>query len=216
MPRPRRNRRITCYPETTYFKPLGIPMQKLKQIVLSFEEFEALRLKNFLEKDQKEIAEKMGVSQSTVHRMLMQAYKKIAEAIVQSKAIKIEGGNFIMEQEKKSQEGKIAISALFDSLKGDVDSRFGRCPYFLLVTMKEGKAQHVEAVENIHKNMQGGVGMAVAQMLAQKNINAVITGNIGPRALDVLKQLQIPVFSYKGSVEEAIAHFVDNKLMQMR
>ncbi len=215
MSRPKRKRRITCYPKANYFKPAGIPIRELKQIILSFEELESVRLKDFLGKDQNEAAEQMGVSQSTFHRMLIAAHKKIAEALVMNKAIRIEGGNFIME-ENKSNENKVAISALSGKLEGDIDSRFGRCPFFLLVTIKNGEISNIESIENIHKDMQGGVGTAVAEMVANQEIDAVITGNIGPRALDVLNQFQIAVFKFSGSVNDAIQNFIEKKLIQMR
>ena len=215
MSRPRRKRRITCYPEANYFKPAGIPIRQLQQIILSFEEFEAVRLKDFLGKDQKEAAVQMGVSQSTFHRILIEARKKIAEAFVMSKAIKIEGGNFIME-EKKSNEKKIAISTLSDNIEGDVDSRFGRCPYFLLITLKNGAMSHVKSIENTHKDMQGGVGTAVAEMIANQDVDVVITENMGPRALEILNQFQISVFKFNGSIKDAIKHFIEKTITQIR
>ena len=119
-------------------------------------------------------------------------------------------------EEKKLNEKKIAISALSDNLEGEVDSRFGRCPYFLLIILKNGEISLFKAVKNTHKNMQGGTGIAVAEMIANQNIDAVITGNIGPRALDVLNQFQISVFKFDGSIKDAIKHFIEKKLNQMR
>lgn len=60
------------------------------------EEFEAVRLKDFEDFDQQEAAEKMGISQPTFHRTLVSARKKIADALVNGKALRIEGGNYEM------------------------------------------------------------------------------------------------------------------------
>ena len=89
MPRPRLNRKIRFNPNVLYFKPQGVPMRMLDEIELTAEEVEALRLKNVEELDQIECAKKMNTSQSTLQRILSSAYKKISQAIIDGKAIKI-------------------------------------------------------------------------------------------------------------------------------
>ncbi|PIP29718.1 hypothetical protein COU12_02665 [Candidatus Jorgensenbacteria bacterium CG10_big_fil_rev_8_21_14_0_10_54_38] len=89
MPRPRLCRRIQFNPNVTYFKPQGVPMRLLEVIELTTEEAEALRLRNIKDLEQGEAAKKMNTSQSTFQRILSSAYKKITEAIIHGKAIKI-------------------------------------------------------------------------------------------------------------------------------
>jgi predicted DNA-binding protein (UPF0251 family) len=89
MPRPRLCRRIEFNPNITYFKPQGVPMRDLEIVELSAEEVEALRLKNTEGLEQEEAAKKMNTSQSTFQRILSSAYKKITEALIEGKAIKI-------------------------------------------------------------------------------------------------------------------------------
>ena len=89
MVRPRLCRRIRFNPNVTYFKPQGVPMRFLEVVELSTEEAEALRLKNIKDLDQEEAAKKMNTSQSTFQRILSSAYKKITEALIEGKAIKI-------------------------------------------------------------------------------------------------------------------------------
>ena len=89
MPRPRLDRRIRFNPNITYFKPQGVPMRFLDIIELTTEEAEALRLKNVQGLDQQEAAKKMNTSQSTFQRILSSAYKKISDALINGKAIKI-------------------------------------------------------------------------------------------------------------------------------
>ena len=89
MSRPRLCRKIQFNPHITYFKPQGIPMRDLEEIELTAEEVEALRLKNIKDLDQVECARKMNTSQSTLQRILSSAYKKISQAIIEGKAIKI-------------------------------------------------------------------------------------------------------------------------------
>ena len=89
MPRPRLCRRIRFNPNVTYFKPQGVPMRHLEVIELTTEEVEALRLKNIKDLDQVGCAKMMKTSQSTFQRILSSAYKKITQALIEGKAIKI-------------------------------------------------------------------------------------------------------------------------------
>lgn len=94
MPRPIKGRRIGFVPEVTRFKPAGVPLRILEQVSLSFEELEAVRLKDLEGFQQDECAERMGISRQTFQRVLAAARTKIADALANGKAISIEGGNF--------------------------------------------------------------------------------------------------------------------------
>jgi predicted DNA-binding protein (UPF0251 family) len=83
-------------PEVTYFKPAGIRLIELGEVNLTREEHEAVRLKDYEALEQKKAAEKMNISQPTFNRVLNSARKKIAEALVNGKAIRIKGGDFKM------------------------------------------------------------------------------------------------------------------------
>lgn len=89
MVRPRLCRKIRFSPDITYFKPQGVPMRFLDVVELTIEEIEALRLRNIADLEQEEAAKKMNTSQSTFQRILSSAYKKLTEALVEGKAIKI-------------------------------------------------------------------------------------------------------------------------------
>ncbi len=89
MPRPRLCRRIKFNPNVTYFKPQGAPMRFLEIVELTVEEAEALRLKNIKNLEQIGCAKQMKTSQSTFQRILSSAYKKISDALINGKAIKI-------------------------------------------------------------------------------------------------------------------------------
>ncbi|MDD3284812.1 MAG: DUF134 domain-containing protein [Patescibacteria group bacterium] len=89
MSRPRLCRKVSTKAVSKYFKPQGIPMRNLDIVFLSHEEIEALNLKNIKNLDQIESAKKMNTSQSTFQRILSSAYKKISDAMLNGKAIKI-------------------------------------------------------------------------------------------------------------------------------
>jgi len=93
MVRPRLCRRIKFNPEVNYFKPQGIPVRCLEVVQMSLEEMEALRLKNLEGLEQTQAAQKMNTSQSTFARILASAHQKIADALINGKAIGIEQGD---------------------------------------------------------------------------------------------------------------------------
>ena len=96
MPRPPKCRRVAYIPEVTYFKPAGIPLRALDEVQLSVEEAEAIRLKDLEGLDQEVGAKKMNISRPTFQRVLASARQKIADAILNGKAVSIKGGNFEM------------------------------------------------------------------------------------------------------------------------
>ncbi|MEW6424489.1 MAG: DUF134 domain-containing protein [Bacillota bacterium] len=94
MSRPPKSRLVEFLPRLTYFKPAGVPLRELEEVGLTVEELEAIRLKDLEGLEQEACAEKMGVSRPTYHRILTSARSKIAQALVNGKAIRVEGGNF--------------------------------------------------------------------------------------------------------------------------
>ena len=94
MPRRKKCRRVAHIPRANYFKPAGIPKVELEEINLKIEEAEALRLKDLLRYDQVKCAEEMGVSRTTFQRILVEARYKVADAIINSRAVLLDGGNF--------------------------------------------------------------------------------------------------------------------------
>ena len=94
MVRPRLCRRVRFSPRSDYFKPRGIPLRELQEVVLTVDELESLRLHDLESLSQEECAKKMNISQSTFNRLVIVARKKMTEAIVKGKSLKIEGGNY--------------------------------------------------------------------------------------------------------------------------
>ena len=117
--------------------------------------------------------------------------------------------------EKISNGIKIAVSSKGKNIKSDVSDVFARCPYFIMVEIKDQKIGKIEVIENKNINQMGGVGVATAQLMAEKNVKAVITGNVGPRALDVLKQFNIEIYAGEGVIEDALREFIDGKLKKV-
>ena len=89
MVRPVKQRRVQFDPSVIYFKPRAVPLSQLKEVDLAVDELEAIRLCDLRDLNQVEAAKKMNISQSTFQRILTSAHKKIAQALIKGKAIKI-------------------------------------------------------------------------------------------------------------------------------
>ncbi len=86
---------IDNLPLYVLYKPMGVPMENLDIENLTIEEIEALKLKDVQDLDQVSAARKMGISRSTFQRLLLSARKKMVSSILEGKALKFEGGNYI-------------------------------------------------------------------------------------------------------------------------
>jgi len=100
MPRPKCTRQIETPPPVSWFKPAGVSMRDLEEVVLTLDEIEAVRLADAKGLYQEQVAEQMKVSRPTVGRILASARQKIAEALVQGKAIRMEGGTINIRDPK--------------------------------------------------------------------------------------------------------------------
>jgi predicted DNA-binding protein (UPF0251 family) len=89
MPRPRLCRKVDFNPHITFFKPQGVPLQDIDIIELTMEEIESYKLRYINNLNQKEASKKMQTSQSTYQRILLATCKKIADVIINGKALKI-------------------------------------------------------------------------------------------------------------------------------
>jgi len=100
---------------------------------------------------------------------------------------------------------KICITSQGDNLESLVDPRFGRCRYFVIVDTDTGG---VEAMDNMNRDGMGGVGIRSGQMMAEKGIKAVLTGNVGPNAYQTLSAAGIEVVTgVSGTVKEVIEKY---------
>lgn len=110
---------------------------------------------------------------------------------------------------------KIAVSSTDKNIESDVSDVFGRCPYFIVAEIKDNKIEKIEVIKNEGTDQMSGAGISTAQLMAEKNVNAVITGNVGPRALDVLNQFNIEIYSGEGAVKDVLQGFIDKKLKKV-
>jgi len=100
---------------------------------------------------------------------------------------------------------RIAISATGPNLDADIDPRFGRCQYFLVV---DPVTKEFEAMDNANGAAAGGAGISTAQLIASKGVEAVLTGNCGPNAYQVLSSEGIKVITgISGKVKDSVEEY---------
>ena len=100
---------------------------------------------------------------------------------------------------------KIAVTSKGDDLESEVDTRFGRCQYFVIV---DSETMEFEVLENESAMAAGGAGPQAAQAISQKGVGAVITGNVGPNAFQALEAAGIQMFiGSTGTVKEMLEKY---------
>ncbi len=110
---------------------------------------------------------------------------------------------------------KIAVSSNGKKLSDKVSEVFARCPYFVIAQIEEGKVQKTEVIENEIANQLGQAGISASQLMAEKEVEAIITKNVGPRALDALNQFKIAIYSGDDTIEKVLKHFIEGKLEKL-
>ena len=98
MARPQKDRLVTCDPTISYFKPRGVPLREMDEVRLTIDQMEAIRLADLEGMSHEEAGKKMGVSRATFGRIVQQARRVVAEALIHGKAILMEGGNYQVRQ----------------------------------------------------------------------------------------------------------------------
>lgn len=105
---------------------------------------------------------------------------------------------------------KVAVSCLGKTLEDDLDPRFGRAANFLIV---DTETMVFNALDNAAQSASGGAGIAAAQQMIEQKIDAIITGQLGPNAMNVLSDAGVPMYQgMPGSVHDNVVAFSQNKL----
>ncbi|HUW70047.1 MAG TPA: NifB/NifX family molybdenum-iron cluster-binding protein [bacterium] len=185
MPRPLNARRIRGGMATGLFKPAGIPGRELEEIVLGLDGAEAIRLADLEGLYQEAAARQMGVSRQTFGRILEDAHRIVADAIINRKMLRLEGGQ-VVEQEEKRMHEKVAVP----SRDGMVDAHFGHCQYFSVFSIQDRKISSEQIVDSAESC---GCKSDIASILAKQGVSLMLAGNMGEGAVKVLKANGIEV-----------------------
>jgi len=107
---------------------------------------------------------------------------------------------------------KIGITSTGENLDADVDQRFGRCKYFLIV---DADSMEFEVLSNENAMASGGAGIQTAQTIAKTGVESVVTGNVGPNAFQTLSAAGIKVFTgASGTIKESIEKYKKGELKE--
>jgi predicted DNA-binding protein (UPF0251 family)/predicted Fe-Mo cluster-binding NifX family protein len=242
MARPFKCRRVAFMPGVTFFKPAGIPLRMLEEVRLTVEEAEAIRLKDLEGLEQEEGANKMNISRPTFQRILASAHQKMADALLNGKSIRIEGGNFEisprhgLSESKQSEVKLMKIAAITDDGK-TISQHFGRAPYYMVLTVEDGKITGKEKRDKAgHHTFTGhheGAGHhgghpaqgephgfdagAQARHAGMMNniadCQVLIAGGMGWGAYESLKSRDIEaIVTDVANIEEAAGRYLEGKL----
>jgi predicted DNA-binding protein (UPF0251 family)/predicted Fe-Mo cluster-binding NifX family protein len=206
MPRPVCERRLCAAIEARLMKPAGIPSRDLEEVLLGFDEAEALRLADLEGLYQEAAARRMGVSRPTFSRIVESARRKTADALLNGKALRIEGGEISI-----IPRGETTMKIAAPSRNGQIDEHFGHCKEYLVFTVN-GKELIPEAT--IPSPEGCGCKSGVAVDLAAAGVTHMIAGNMGAGAVRVLGSHGITVVrGASGDARKAVQDFVDGKLL---
>jgi predicted DNA-binding protein (UPF0251 family)/predicted Fe-Mo cluster-binding NifX family protein len=167
-------------------KPAGAPVKGLEELRLGLDEAEALRLADLEGLYQEAAARSMGVSRQTFGRIVEAARRKVADAVLNGKALRIEGGEVTIKE-----EGERMIKIAVPSQGGLVDAHFGHCKEFLLFSVEADGTLKSEAT--IPSSEGCGCKSGVAADLARAGVTRLVAGNMGEGAVRVLASHGIAV-----------------------
>ncbi|KMY66965.1 hypothetical protein AAU61_13455 [Desulfocarbo indianensis] len=212
MPRPRKCRLVRNEPKVSYFKPRGVPLTRLTELYLPVEGYEALRLSELEGLSQEEAAERMNVSRHTFGRVLSEARRIVAEAVVMGRALRIDGGHYEIAEDggetsdqsitqggrafsppasEELKMSKIAISSEGPTLDDKVDPRFGRAGGFIIVDPDTMEFTYLD--NGASQARAQGAGIQTAEMVAKAGARVILTGFVGPKAFQALKAAGLSV-----------------------
>ena len=209
MPRPQRCRCIDTYPDHWSFAPQDA--EGNDTIIMSLDEYEAIRLLDKEGLRQDECAEKMGVARTTVTAIYESARKKLAECLVCGKVLRIEGGSYRLSQQDIGEvmlKGDKAMRVAVTFENGEIFQHFGRTEQFKLVDVEDGKIVGKQVV-----GTNGNGHGALAGFLKAAGADALICGGIGPGAQNALAEAGITIYAgASGNADAAVQDFIAGKL----
>ncbi len=200
MPRKPRCRKIGGYPDCWVFSPEEHP--EGDPVVLTLDEFETVRLLDREGMTQEECAARMGVARTTVTAIYENARRKIAEALVDGKELRIRGGSYALENQKTDlipEKGKNTMRIAVTYENGEIFQHFGHTEQFKLYDVADGRI----VGERIVPTNGSGHG-ALAGFLKAAQVDALICGGIGMGAQNALAEAGIALYGgVTGSADAA-------------
>ena len=111
---------------------------------------------------------------------------------------------------------KIAISSTGKDLESEIDSKFGKCPYFLIVEIENKEIRNVRTIKNTAAGQRGKAGITSAEIIAKEKVEVLITTNLGPRAFSIFEQFGIKIYQGEGKINDTIQKFIKGGLVKIK
>ncbi len=204
-------RQVQTLPEFITFSPDGIPSGET--VTLSIDEFETLRLIDLEGMNQTDACKKINVARTTVTAIYDRARTKVADAIVNGKELKIEGGNFQFSPRnircrKIKSKGAKAMRIAVTYENGQVFQHFGKTGQFKFYDVEDKK------ITSSRVSGTNGAGHgALAGFLKDNNVDVLICGGIGGGAQKAMAEAKIKFYGgVNGSADEAVQKLLDGNL----
>lgn len=235
MARPKKCRKVCSLPENMEFRPAAAN-ENLSEVVMTVDEYETIRLIDKEGFSQEECGAYMNIARTTVQFIYTSARKKLADALVESRVLRIEGGDYRLcdgsedycgcggcRRHKKCSDIKANHSDVggegmkviipVDEDRKTVCQSFARAPYFMIYNTDFKKAI---TLENTAAQAEGGAGLKAAQLVVDSGAAALITVRCGENAAEVFKAAEIKIYKADGAdaLENAKA-FEENKLEEL-
>ncbi len=205
MPRPACERRLCAAIPARVFKPAGVPCRSVGEILLGSDEAEAIRLADLEGLYQEAAARRMGISRPTFSRIVESARRKMADAILNGKILRVEGGAITI-----AEEGEQTMKIAAPSRNGQIDEHFGHCKEYLVFSVNGTEL----VPEGTIASPEGcGCKSGVAVDLAKAGVTHMVAGNMGAGAVRVLGSHGIAVIrGASGDARAAVQAFVNGTL----
>lgn len=206
-------RRVGIIPEYRYFTPDGLASGDA--IEMTVDELEVLRLCDLEGLNQQTVAQQMGIARATVAAICSRAHRKVANALVNGRALSIEGGNIAYSPITTTtaawpakEVDTMRVATTYDN--GNIFMHFGRSEQFKIYDIQDGKVLNEQVVGT------GGTGHgALAGLLANGGVDTLICGGIGGGAINSLTQAGITVYAgAHGSCDACVEALIDGTLAQ--
>ena len=216
MGRPLKKRQICALPASTHFVPRS--NEDAPPVKISLEEYESIRLLDYLGMKPEEAARQMGVARTTVQALYFTARKRIAGCLVESRPLVIEGGHFELCGKcqdsceltrfslQKGSRSTMKIAVTYEN--GQIFQHFGHTEQFKVYTVEDN------TVKESHVLDSNGAGHgALATLLEKEKIDTLICGGIGAGAQNALAEANITVYGgVQGDADAAVNDFIAGKL----
>ena len=209
MSRPNKRKRVCKMPMCIEFEPKSNEFLK-NTIELAVEEYETVRLIDYLGKSQEECARQMNVARATVQTLYTDARKKIARFLVEGTNLQISGGNYqICENSKQNRKGNNSMKIAVTYKEEEVFQHFGQSEQFKLYEVENDKITSSEIIDT-----NGNGHGALATFLKEKGIDILICGGIGGGARSALAEADIKLFpGAKGNADLQVESFLKGNLI---